>query len=391
LPAFFTLPVFLSLHVPRRCWLLERNRFKPIRLQLSNPDFRFSGSCRKIEALPVREATVTAFRAVFRLLVVVSCCSLFGGSSIGSASAEDQYPSRPITIIVPFAAGGPTDILGRLIAQSIGPMLGQQVVVEDITGAGGTIGATRAARADADGYTMVMGNLGTHAASLSIYRELAYDPRTDFEPVILVASTPMVLVTRKTLPVHNLDEAIAYAKAHQGKTTMGSAGVGSISHLTLLLFNHLTGADVTHVPYRGLSEATNDLLGGQIDMLFDQVVTATPRILDGSENAIVVTIPQRAASIPDVPSADEAGLPQLQTVAWTALFMPKHTPAAIIARVNGAVAKAMDDPTIAKRLADIGADIPPPDRRSPDALRQLVDSEIDKWVPLIKEAGIVAQ
>ena len=288
---------------------------------------------------------MTVFRAAYRLIVIVSCC-IFGVAAATNASAEDQYPSRPITMIIPFAAGGPTDILGRLIAQSIGPMLGQQVVVEDVTGAGGTIGAARVARADSDGYTMVMGNLGTHAASLGIYQKLAYDPRTDFEPVILVASTPMVLVTRKTLPVHSLDEAIAYAKANKGKTTMGSAGVGSISHLTLLLFNHLTGADVTHVPYRGLSEATNDLLGGQIDMLFDQVVTATPHILNDSENAVVVTIPQRAASIPDVPSANEAGLPKLQTVAWTALFMPKRTPAPIIARVNAAVAKAMDDPVI---------------------------------------------
>ncbi len=216
----------------------------------------------------------------YRLVAAVFCL-LIAAATVFAASgarAEDRYPSRPITFVVPFAAGGPTDILARLIAATIGPLLGQQVVVEDVTGAGGTIGATRGARADPDGYTMVMGNLGTHAASLGIYQSLAYDPRTDFEPVILVASTPMVLVTRKTLPLHSLDETIAYAKANKGKTTMGSAGIGSISHLTLLLFNHLTGADVVHVPYRGLSEATNDLLGGQIDMLFDQVVTATPHI-----------------------------------------------------------------------------------------------------------------
>ena len=270
-------------------------------------------------------------------------------------------------------------------------MLGQQVVVEDITGAGGTIGATRVARADPDGYTLVMGNLGTHAASLGIYRNLPYDPRTDFEPVILVASTPMVLVTRKTLAVHSLDETIAYAKANKGKTTMGNAGIGSISHLTALLFNHLTGADVVHVPYRGLSEATNDLLGGQIDLLFDQVVTATPHILNGNENPIVVTIPQRAPSIPNVPSATEAGLPKLQTVAWTALFVPKRTSTAIITKLNDAVQKAMQDPVIAKRLSEIGADIPPPEQRSPEALRQLVNAEVDKWVPLIKAAGIVGQ
>ena len=330
-----------------------------------------------------------AFRELYRL--VASVCLLLAAGTVVSASAEDRYPTRPITIVVPFAAGGPTDILARLISQAIGPMLGHQVVVEDVTGAGGTIGATRAARADPDGYTMVMGNLGTHAASVGMYPKLPYDPRTDFEPVILVATTPMVLVTRKTLPVHNLDETIAYAKANKGKTTMGSAGIGSISHLTLLLFNHLTGAGVVHVPYRGLSQAINDLLGGQIDLLFDQVVTATPHILNNSENPIVVTIPQRAPAIPNVPSADEAGLPQLQTLAWSALFMPKGTPAPIVARINGAVIKAMDDPEIQKRFVEIGADLPAPDQRSPGALRQLVKSEVDKWVPLTKEAGVVGE
>jgi tripartite-type tricarboxylate transporter receptor subunit TctC len=321
--------------------------------------------------------------AIAAVLILVAAANPY-------AAAEEYYPNRPITMIVPFAAGGPTDILGRIIAQSIGLMLGQQVVVEDVTGAGGTIGATKAARAAPDGYTMVMGNLGTHAASLGIYQNLPYDPRTDFEPVILVASTPMVLVTRKTLPVHTLDEVIAWAKANKGKATMGSAGVGSISHLTLLLFNHLTGADLTHVPYRGLSEAINDLLGGQIDTLFDQVVTATPHILGDQENAIVVTIPQRAPSIPNVPSANEAGLADLQTIAWTALFFPEGTPAAIVERVNGAVQKAMADPMIQKRLAEIGADIPGPTDRSPQALGKLVKAEVDKWVPLIKAAGVVA-
>lgn len=316
---------------------------------------------------------------------VVLGCAAFG------VQAQEQYPTHPMTMIVPFAAGGPTDILGRLVAQSISPMLGQQVVVEDVTGAGGTIGATKAARAAPDGYTMLMGNLGTQAASVGIYSKLAYNPRTDFEPVILVASTPMVLVTRKTLPVHSLADVIAYAKAHKGKTTMGSAGVGSISHLTLLLFNHLTGADVVHVPYRGLSEAINDLLGGQIDLLFDQVVTATPHIKAGAENAIVVTIPARAPAIPEVPSVNEAGLPDLQTVAWTALFMPKGTPHAIVERINAAVQKTMQDPAMQQRFAQIGADIPTPDQRSAESLGRLVNSEIDKWVPLIKSAGVKAE
>src|SRR3984957_18295749 len=333
---------------------------------------------------------MTEARVVRRFAIAVSAFVVLTGAA-SSAQAQESYPDRPITMIVPFAAGGPTDILGRVIAQWIGPTLGQQVVGEDITGAGGTIGATRAARAAPDGYTMVMGNLGTHAASLGIYQNLPYDPRTDFEPVILVASTPMVLVTRKTLPLHTLDEVIAWAKANKGKATMGSAGVGSISHLTLLLFNHLTGADLRHVPYRGLSEAINDLLGGQIDTLFDQVVTATPHILGDQENAIVVTIPQRAPSIPQVPSVNEAGLPDLQTVAWTALFMPKGTPSVIIGRINDVVQQAMRDPVIAKRLADIGADIPAQEQRSPQALGRLVNAEVDKWVPLIKDAGVVAQ
>jgi tripartite-type tricarboxylate transporter receptor subunit TctC len=333
---------------------------------------------------------MTEARVVRRFAIAVSAFVVLTGAA-SSAQAQEQYPNRPITMVVPFAAGGPTDILGRVVAQFIGPILGQQVIVEDTTGAGGTIGATKVARAAPDGYTVVMGNLGTHAASLGIYKSLPYDPRTDFEPVILVASTPMVLVTRKTLPAHTLAEVIAYAKANKGKTTMGSAGVGSISHLTLLLFNHLTGADVTHVPYRGLSEASNDLLGGQIDTLFDQVVTATPHILNDSENAVVVTVPQRTASIPNVPSSTEAGLPALQTVAWTALFAPKGTPKPIIMRINSAVQKAMADPVIAKRLAEIGADIPPPEQRSPQALGQLVNAEVDKWVPLIKDAGVVAQ
>jgi tripartite-type tricarboxylate transporter receptor subunit TctC len=328
-----------------------------------------------------------AYREFYRFAAAIVCLLI----ALVSARAEGNYPSRPITMIVPFAAGGPTDILARLVSQTISPMLGQQVVVEDVTGAGGTIGATRAARADPDGYTMIMGNLGTHAASLGMYPKLPYDPRSDFAPVILVATTPMVLVTRKTLPLHNLNDVVAYAKANKGKTTMGSAGVGSISHLTLLLFNHLTGAGVVHVPYRGLSQAINDLLGGQIDLLFDQVVTATPHIVNDSENAIVVTIPQRAAAIPKVPSANETGLPQLHTLAWSALFMPKGTSAPIVSRINGVVAKAMGNPEIEKRFAEIGADLPPPDQRSPEALRQLVNAEVDKWVPLIKEAGVVGE
>jgi tripartite-type tricarboxylate transporter receptor subunit TctC len=305
------------------------------------------------------------------------------------ARAQQPYPTRPITVVVPFAAGGPTDVLTRILGQHMSHTLGQQIVVENITGGGGSIGAARVAKAAPDGYTMVMGNLGTHAAAVGLYKNLSYDPRVDFEPVMLVASTPMVLVVRKTLPTDTLKDFIAYAAANPHKLTFGSAGTGSISHLTYLLFTRLTRTEIQHVPYRGLSQSVNDLLSGQIDMMFDQVVSATPHILSGAVKPIAVTAPSRAAAIPNVPSSTEAGLPELQTTAWTALFSPKATPKPIIERVNAALDQAMRDETVAKRWAELGADLPAQAERKPQALGNLVRTEIDKWVPLIQAAGVV--
>ncbi len=302
------------------------------------------------------------------------------------AAAQD-YPQRPITIIVPFAAGGPTDVLARFLSDHMSRSLGQAVIVEDVTGAGGTIGSTRAAKAAPDGYTLVMGNIGTHAASVGLYKNLAYDPRTSFEPVMLVATTPMVLTVKKDLPVKTLSDVVALAK--QRKVTMGSAGTGSSSHLTLLLFQSLTHTEVQHVPYRGLSQAENDLLAGQIETLFDQVISASPQIIGGGVKPIVVTAPERAKAIPDVPTAAEAGMPDLITITWTALFAPKGTPKAIVAKLNAAVDAAMRDATVAKRLAELGADLPPPgEQRSPELLGKLVASEVAKWTPLIRAAGV---
>jgi tripartite-type tricarboxylate transporter receptor subunit TctC len=320
------------------------------------------------------------------IITLIAGLLMASGFPARYAAAED-YPARSITMIVPFSAGGPTDVMARIVGQHMSRTLGQSVVVENVTGAGGTIGTTRVAKAAPDGYTMVMGNLGTHAASVGMYKTLAYDPRTSFEPVMIVGSTPMVLVVKKDLPVATLGEFIAYARGRQ-KIPFGSAGTGSISHLTLLLFGNLIKADFQHVPYRGLSQAANDLLGGQIDALFDQAVSAAPHIMAGSTKPLAVTIPARAASLPDVPSSTEAGLPELQTIAWTALFLPKGTPQRIVARVNAAVDAAMRDETIAKRMADLGADLPAPDERTPQALARLVSSEIDKWVPLIRAAGV---
>jgi tripartite-type tricarboxylate transporter receptor subunit TctC len=290
-----------------------------------------------------------------------------------AAQAQQPYPTRPITMIVPFAAGGPTDVLARILAQQMGTSLGAQIVIENVTGAGGTIGSARVAKAAPDGYTMVMGNLGTHGASMGLYKNLSYDPRTDFEPVMLVATTPMVLLVKKDLPVATLQDFIALAKKR--RLSIGSAGIGSIAHLTLLLFASLSHTDIQHVPYRGLSQADNDLIGGQIDSLFDQVVTATAR----------------APSLPNIPSSTEAGLPDLQTLAWTALFMPRGTPEQIVMRVNTALDGAMNDPGVIKSLDKLGADLPPADQRTPKALAGLVRSEVGKWVPLLHAAGVAAE
>jgi tripartite-type tricarboxylate transporter receptor subunit TctC len=301
-----------------------------------------------------------------------------------------QYPQRPISLIVPFAAGGPTDVLARVLGQHMSQTLGQSIVVEDVTGAGGTIGSARAAKAAPDGYTLVMGNTGTHAASVGLYPKLPYNPVADFEPVVLIATTPMVLVVKKDLPVKTLSDVIALAK--QRKITQGNAGTGSASHLTTLLFTSIAHIDLQLVPYRGLSQAMNDLLAGQIETMFDQVISSSPHILNGGVKPIAVTSPTRAKAIPDVPTTIEAGLPELQTLTWTALFAPKGTPKPIIDRLNAAVDQAMNDPAVAKRLDELGADLPKPgEERSPQALAKLVSSEVAKWTPLIRAAGVAAE
>jgi tripartite-type tricarboxylate transporter receptor subunit TctC len=324
-----------------------------------------------------------------RLLTVVAAVAVgLAAAAIDESALAQTYPARSITMVVPFSAGGPTDVLGRILGQRMSQSLGQQIIVENVTGAGGTLGAARVAKAAPDGYAMVMGNLGTHSASVGLYKNLSYDPRTSFEPVMLASTTPMVLLVKKDLPVKTLQDVIALARTRQ--LNCGNAGVGSISHLTILLFDKLAHIKVQHVPYRGLSQAMNDLLGGQIDLMFDQVISASPHIAAGDVRPIAVTGPTRAAAIPDVPTTVEAGLPELDTIAWSALFFPKGTPSAIVARINAAMGEAMDDKDVVARLAKLGSDVPAPEARTPEALGKLVRSEIDKWVPLIAGAELTA-
>lgn len=307
------------------------------------------------------------------------------------AEAQAPYPQRQITLVVPFAAGGTTDVIGRIMADDMSRSLGQQIVVENVTGAGGTVGATRVMKAMPDGYTLLMGNLGTQAAIVGLYPKLAYDPRTDFEPVMNAASTPMLVVAKKDLPVKDFREFVAYLKANGEKLNYGTGGVGATSHLTCLFLDSLTGAKPQHVPFRGSGPALNALLAGQIDYVCDQTVAVVPQVQAGTVKGLVVAVPNRLPTVPDVPTSAEQGLPDFQATGWNAMFAPKGTPAPIVARLNEAARAALANEGTRKRLLDLGAELPDAAGQTPAALAELVRSEIDKWVPVIRKAGVSAQ
>ena len=323
------------------------------------------------------------------LMRLTGAIALASSLSFGLTSgAFAQYPDRPITIIVPFAAGGPTDIISRIIADPMSRILKQQVLIENAVGAGGTVGVTRAKNAAPDGYTLLMGNLGTQAASVALYPKLAYDPRTDFEPIINTAGTPMLVVAKKDLPVKDFKEFIAYVKANASKMNYGTGGVGATSHLTCLFLDSLLGVQPTHVPFRGSGPALNALLGGQVDYVCDQTVGVVPSIQGGQARGLVVAMPERLSVVPDVPTSKEQGLPEFQAVGWNALFAPKGTPKDIVMKLNAAARAALDDEGTKKRLLDLGANLPTESERTPEWLGQHVAKEIDKWVPVIKKAGV---
>lgn len=307
-------------------------------------------------------------------------------ASAGLAAAQD-YPTRPITVIVPFAAGGPTDVIARIVTDNMSKTLGQSMVIENVVGAGGTTGATRAMRAAPDGYTIIMGHMGTHAASVALYPNLAYKPDVDFEPIGLAAGTPVLILAKKDYPAKDLKEFVAHVKANVVKLNMAHAGVGSVSFTTCLLLNSIMGVKPTSVPYQGTGPSMNALVAGQVDYMCDQIVNAVPQIKGGTIKAYAIGTAERNPSLPDVPTAKEAGLPEFQASAWNALFAPKGTPKAIVDKLAAALSKALDDETTRKRLLELGSDIPGPDRRGPAALASLVKSEIAKWSPIIKAAG----
>ena len=308
-------------------------------------------------------------------------------ASLGAMAAHAQaqaYPTRSITMIVPFAAGGPTDVISRIVTGHMAQTLGQSIIVENVVGAGGTTATSRAARAANDGYTLITGHMGTHAAAVPLYPNLAYHPEKDFEPVTLLAGTPILILARKDFPPKDLKEFVTYVKANVDKVNAAHAGVGSVSHVSCQLLNSILDIKPTGVPFNGTGPAMNALVGGQVDYMCDQIVNAVPQINGGTLKAYAVATAERNPSLPDVPTTAEAGLPAFQAQAWNAIFAPKGTPAPVIARLNAAAVKALDDEGVRKRLLDLGSVIPAAADRTPQALAVLVKSEIAKWTPVLK-------
>jgi tripartite-type tricarboxylate transporter receptor subunit TctC len=315
----------------------------------------------------------------------IATCAL-----IGAGRAED-YPARPITMVVPFAAGGPTDVLARVVADRMGQLLGQQVVVENVGGAGGMTGVQRVAQAPPDGYTIALGTVGTHAQNQTLYKRPLYNAATDFTPVALLAQVPLVLIARKDLPANNLQEFIAYLKANQDKISFGSAGAGSATHLGCALLNAAIGVTIQHVPYRGTGPAMQDLAAGRIDYLCEIVTTALPQIQGGTVKPITMLSLQRSPVLPNLPTANESGLPNFEAYTWNALFLPKGAPDAIVKKLHDVAVETMKTPAVKDRLEALGAIIVPEEKMTPEYLDKFVKSEIEKWAAPIRASGAVIE
>ncbi len=306
--------------------------------------------------------------------------------ALTATSAFAEFPDRQMTMIVPFAAGGPTDIIARIVGEHMSRTLGKPLIVENVAGAGGTLGIARAAAASPDGYTIMMGHMGTHGAAPALYPNIKYDPAKDFTPIGLAAGTPILVVTKKGFPAKDLKEFAAYLKANGAKVSEAHAGVGSVSHTTCTLLHSIIGAKGARVTYRGTGPALNDLVAGQVDYGCDQIVNLVPQIQAGNIIALGIATAQRSPALPNVPTSKEAGLPEFEVSAWNALFAPKNLPADVTAKIVGALDKALDDENTRKRLLELGSVLPDKQGRSPAALQKLVESEVARWSPVLKAA-----
>jgi len=303
-----------------------------------------------------------------------------------TALAQSDYPRRTITLIVPFAAGGPTDVISRIASEHMSRTLGQQIVVENVVGAGGTTASARAAQAAPDGYTIEMGHMGTHAASVALYPNLAYRPDVDFAPIGMVAGTPVLIVAKKDFPAKDLKEFVSYVKANVDKLNMAHAGVGSVSFTTCLLLNHILQVKPTSIPFNGTGPALTALIGGQVDYMCDQIVNLVQQINSGQINAYAIGTRERSPALPNVPTSREAGLPEFEAQAWNALFAPAATPKPILDKLSDALDKALDDDNTRKRLLELGSVLPEKPQRGQAPLLALVKSEIARWTPIIRAA-----
>jgi tripartite-type tricarboxylate transporter receptor subunit TctC len=299
---------------------------------------------------------------------------------------QSEYPQRTITVIVPFAAGGPTDIVARIVSTHMTTTLGQQIIIENVVGSGGTTAAIRAMRAKPDGYTIMMGHMGTHGAAVALYPNLAYSPTNDFEPIGMAAGMPVLILARKDFAPTNLAEFVAYQRDQPAPLKMAHAGLGSVSFATCLLLNSIIDAHPTMTSFQGTGPAMNALVAGKIDYMCDQIVSAVPRVQIGAVKAYAIATSHRSAILPEVPTAAEAGLPMFQVSAWNALFAPKGTPPSIVNQLNDALGRALDDTATRNRLLELGSEIPNGNERTPAALARLVKSEVDRWMPISNSA-----